>query len=228
MNSHKIITAFGIGITLMGLVTTSATAAGPKRMIREAGENAGSRPGLLRQAFTLRGKAAIGEGSLTAKSGTTLTITRDGKTYTVNTDTSTQFRRRFWGKSSLDELTVGDTLIVIGLWTDDAHTTVLAKLVRDVSIQKRFGVFFGTVSNIAGSVWTLESKNRGTQTVTVSGATKFVNRRGQTISQADVAVGARIRIRGLWDNTAKTVTEVREVKDFSLPPVITPTPKATP
>ena len=185
---------------------------GLRQEVREA-----TRPGLFGKLFNKKGRAAIGRATLTAKNGTTLTVTsEDGKTYTVNTDSNTQFRRRFWGKSSFDEMNTGDIIAIIGQWTDDAHTTIQAKLVRDTSIQKRFGVFFGTVTSVTSTGWVMNTINRGSQTVTVVSSTKIVNRKGDTLTQTQVLVGHKIRVRGLWDNKANTVTEVKEVKDFTL------------
>lgn len=184
-------------------------------------DKVGSRPGLLRQVFDKKGKAAIGTGTLKSKSGdtapATLVVTKDGKDYTVNVDASTQLRRRFWGKATLAEFTVGDTLNVIGQWADDAHTTINAKLVRDASIQKRFGVFVGKVTSLSGSGWVMDTVHRGSQTVTVGSSTKFVNRRGEAVTQVDVALGHRVRVKGMWDNKLNTITEVTHVKDYSLP-----------
>lgn len=178
------------------------------------------------------GRAAIGSGTITAKSDTTLTVEKDGKSYTVNLDSKTQFRRRFWGKSDLSEFSVGNTVNVIGLWTDDTHTAINATLVRNISIQKRFGVFFGDVKSLVANGWVMSTKSgdRADQTVTVSADTKFENRNGDTITKADVVVGHKVRVRGLWDKTLNTVTEVTQVKDFSLPvqvevsATVTPTP----
>ncbi len=178
---------------------------------------AGSRPGLLKQIFEKTGRAAIGSGILSAKSSSQLTVTKDGKSYTVLIDSNTQLRRRFWGKATLDEFQVGDTLNVIGKWTDDAHTTIQARLVRDISIQKRFGVFFGTVSSLSSNGWVMATVNRGNQAVSVASSTKFINRKGETISQSDIKVGDKVRVRGLWDKAGSTITEVKEAKDFSIP-----------
>ena len=192
-------------------------------------ERVGSRPGLFKKFFDLKGRAAIGTGTVTGKSGTTLTVTKDGTSYTVLTDDKTQFRRRFWGKGSLDEIVVGHTVNVIGVWTDDTKTTIQAKLVRDLSVQKRFGVFMGFVKSLTGSGWVMGtvSEKRTDQTVTVSSSTKFENRKGETIAQSDILVGHRVRVKGLWDREANTVTEVSQVKDFNLP-VVSATPTATP
>ena len=173
--------------------------------------------GIFKQLFEKTGRAAIGSGTLSGKTGTTLTVTKDGKNYTVLTDSNTQLRRRFWGKATFDEFQVGDTLNVIGKWTDDAKTTIQARLVRDVSIQKRFGVFFGTVTSLNSNGWVMQTVNRGNQTVTTVSTTKFTNRKEETISQSDVKVGDKVRVRGLWDKTANTITEVTATKDFSIP-----------
>ena len=172
----------------------------------------------------LGGRAAIGSAILNAKSATTLTVTKDGKTYTVTIDDKTKLRRRFWGKATFDEMQVGDTVNVIGKWTDEAHTTIQARLVRDTSIQKRNGVFIGSVQSLNGSGWVMQTIARGSQTVMVSNATKLANRKGQTIAQGDVTVGHRVRVKGLWDRNANTISEVTHVKDFSLPPLPTKKP----
>lgn len=187
----------------------------------------GTKTGGLRPMILSR--AAIGIGTVTAINGTTLTVLgKDGKTYTVQTDSTTQFRRLFWGKSSLSEISVNDQVSVIGKWTDDAHTTIQARLVRDVSIQKFAGIFFGTVQSLTSSGWVMTTINRGNETVTVSSTTKFTDRKGGALTQSSIAVGQKIRVRGLWDRTNSTITEVAAVKDFSLPPVPTGTAAPTP
>ncbi len=186
----------------------------------------GSAPGALRTFLKTR---ALINGSVTAINGTTLTVNgKDGKTYTVQTDNTTQFRRLYWGKSALSEIQVNDTVNVIGQWTDSTQATIQAKLVRDISIQKYNGVFFGTVQSLTSSGWVMTTVERGNQTVTVSSSTKFTNRKGQAILQSDIAVGHKVRVHGLWDRKNSTVTEVVAVKDFSLPVATTVTPTATP
>lgn len=153
-----------------------------------------------------KARAFVGEVKLDSKDGTTLKVSKDGKTYTILTDDKTQFRRRFWGKGTLAEMQVGDMLWVIGKWTDDTHTSVLARLVRDLSLQKRRGTFVGVVQSLTSTGWIMQTVNRGLQTVTISGTT-----------QADVKVGDRVKVQGLWDKTNSTITEVTKVKDFGTP-----------
>lgn len=162
-------------------------------------------------------RVMLSSATLTAKNGTTLTVTKDSKTYSVGTDSDTQLRRRFWGKATFDEIQVGDSLNIIGMWTDDAKTTIKARLVRDISIQKRFGVFVGVIKSIGTNSFVLETVQRGPQTVTIDSATKIMNRTGQTIPQSDLSVGHRVRVRGMWNNSSSTITEVVGIKDYSVP-----------
>lgn len=216
-----------LGLVISSLFVSSAFAIGPKTFLGDMPEKAGSRPGLLKKIFNIKTKAAIGTCTVATIVDTTLTCTKDGTTYTILTDDKTQLRRRFWGKSSLSEILVGHVINVIGTWTDDTHTTIQARLVRDTSIQKRFGVFFGTVTSLLGSGWVMDTPRRGSQTVTVGASTQIVNRKEEIILQADVAVGHRVRVKGLWDSINDTITEVTKVKDFSLPPAPTVTATVT-
>jgi hypothetical protein len=215
-------------------------------------EKMASRPGFVKAFKKIR--FSFGNGKITAISGTTLTVEKDGKSYTVLTGTfdtcTTAFKRRFWGNSSLSEYTVGDMVNVVGKFQDEGKTTIEACVIRDISIQKRFGVFVGEVISLTTDGWVMKtvSNKRDNQTVTVSSSTKFVNRKEEGIVKADIQVGHKVRIKGLWNRLNNTVTEVTHVKDFSLPiklsitptptvmvtvtptpsPVVTATPTATP
>lgn len=177
-------------------------------------------------------RAALGTGKLTAINGSTLTVDKDGKSYNVNTGTfdkcTTKFKRRFGGDSNTSEMSVGDIVNVIGYFTNEEKTTINACLIRDTSIQKRRGGFIGKVVSLTDTGWVMTtlSQKKANQTVTVDSSTKFIDRRGQTISKTDIVVGHRVRIKGLWNNDNNTVTEVTHVKDFSLPekPTLTPEP----
>lgn len=167
---------------------------------------------------------------LTAKASdtvpTTLTVLKDGKSYTINIGTTTVLRRRFGGKGALGEMAINDTLSIVGKWVDEAQTTIDAKLVRDESIQKRLAVFVGKVKSVNGSTIVLESVARGAQTVTVSAGTKYVARNQVALTLTDIKEGHLIRVKGLWNRQLNSVTEVSHIKDYSLP-TIKPT-KAAP
>jgi len=194
----------------------------------------------FKQKFdTLKNQVAkIIGGEITAISGTILSISKDGKIYTVNTDSNTHFQRHYWGRSSLDEFSVGNKVNVHGKFTDDAKTTILARLIRNLSIMKRHGVFLGDVTVKNSDNFIINSKQRGDQTVYFSGSTKFVKRNEEAMIYADLQLSHRVRIKGIWDKTLNQITETVQVKDFTLPPkptkaagpttTVTPTLTSTP
>jgi hypothetical protein len=85
-------------------------------------------------------------------------------------------------------------------------------------------VFFGTVKTITDTGFVMTTIQRGNETVALDSTAKLINRKGQTITSSEIQVGDRIRVRGLWDSANFTITEVTEVKDFSLPVIPSPTP----
>lgn len=170
----------------------------------------------VRPMHLIGAKVAVNEGSSLTVAAT------DGKTYIINTDSNTKVRRHFWGASSLSEILVGHTVNIWGKFTDDAKTTVLATLIRDLSIAKRKGVFMGKITTLRSDGFDMETVNKGMQSVTVASSTKYINRRGETIALSDLKVGHRVRVGGVWDQTTKKINEVTEIKDFSLPIVVKP------
>lgn len=170
--------------------------------------------------------AKIIRGEITAISGTTLTVTKDGNTYTVNTDSNTRLRRHYWGSSTLADFSVGNLVNVLGKFTDEAKTTILARMIRNLSIMKRHGVFIGDITAKNSDNFVINSKHRGDQTVYIDSNTKFIQRDGETTTFAGIQVGHRVRVRGLWDKSLNKITEVTQVKNYSLP--LKPTKAATP
>ncbi len=155
------------------------------------------------------------EGTLSAVSGNTLTV----GSYTVTVTTNTRLIRRFGGKSQLSEFKIGDNLQVFARQERADTTNYFARLIRDLSIQKRFGAFIGTVAsfNTVTSHFTLQTANRGLLTVTVNSKAVLVNRKQEPLKFSDLVTGARVRVKGLWDKSTNTLTEVSQVKDYSLP-----------
>jgi hypothetical protein len=169
--------------------------------------------------------AKVLEGTVKTIDGQVLIVEKDGVSYKVNTSSSTKFRRKFWGVGKLSEISVGDKVSVYGTWANEDKTEINASFIRDLSVQLRYGVFFGEVKSISESAIVITSKGRGDQTVTVSAGTKLLNRKMESIAITDILVGHRIRVKGLWNNTAKTITEVKQIKDFSIPVLPSPEPE---
>lgn len=149
-------------------------------------------------------------------------VDNGGTSVKIDLVTNTHFRREFWGKSDVSEISVGDTLNVIGRWKNEEKTEITAALVRDLSIQRRNGVFFGNVKAVTDSGFVMTTIHRSDETVVLNLSSKLIGRNGVAITRDDISVGDRVRVGGLWNNNKFTITEVNEVKDFNLPPHATP------
>jgi len=182
-------------------------------MIKEIGNQIKEKVKALRFDTRLTGK-------ITEIGGNYIRISdnKDGKTYQVNITEKTQLRRHFGGKSSLSEFLVGDEVNVIGRYTDETKSTIEAALIRNKSIQKRWGVFFGEVLSKEGNVLMIKTLNRGEIKVYVGDSTKIINRREESVSLNNIEVGHRVRVKGVWDRMLSEIRETNEIKDFSLPP----------
>lgn len=166
-------------------------------------------------------------GTVNNISESTLTVTdKDQKSYTVYITDKTKLKRRFWGESNLSEFSVGNTVNVIGTWKDEGKTQIDAIMIRNTSIQKVNGTFMGTITSKSETGFVISNLKRETQTVNLNNSSRIINRIEGIISLADLQVGHRVRVKGLWDRTLKTISEVSQVKDFSLPPL--PTKAALP
>ncbi len=165
----------------------------------------------------MRAMRANFRGSVTAINGSTMTVYRAGTTVSVD-GSSAKLIRRFGAASSVSEFSVGDMVAVQGTWTDSSKTAVTAKIIRDVSIQKRHDVFSGKVTSVSDTGFEVQTMKRATQTVTVNANTKYYGRtKKAAMTLSNIQVGDRVTVRGLWDRTLKTITEVDYVRDASFP-----------
>lgn len=165
-------------------------------------------------------------GKITAINGSQLAVLdKEGKNYSVLMTKKTKLIRRFGGKSQLSEFKVGDEVNVIGHYTNKDKTTIEAVLIRNLSIAKRRGVFFGEVVSLFNNSLVIKNKQNDQITVYLTSTTRLINRREEKINFADIKIGHRIRVKGVWDKELKEIREVGEIKDYSLPPILTPIPK---
>jgi len=158
---------------------------------------------------------------ITGINGSTITGTQTNKkkgttnTYTINAGSAIVVRR-YWGQSSLSQVSVGDRIRVIGTWTDSAKTTINAFLIRDMSTQERSDTFGGTVSALGNNSFTFQSLHRGSWTVNVSGSTKITGKKGVSMQFSNISVNDKLRIDGMLDRTNKVITATA-IRDISYP-----------
>jgi hypothetical protein len=160
------------------------------------------------------------KGKITIIGSNNFSIIGDDGTFQVNITDKTKILRKFGGKSSLSEFSVGDEVMVFGKFTNDTKLIIDAKTIKNNSIQKRFGAFFGKVTVKNSDNFIMETAERGTQTV-FFGTAKIVDRKETSIIINNIKVGDRVRVKGIWDKTLSKIIEVVQIKDFSIP-VIAP------
>lgn len=189
---------------------------------------------LTNRNYVLRGTIASLSSTLTPTQ-LVLNITSGsdvGAQVIVNVGINTKITGKFNGASNLSEVSINDSLMIVGKWNDQNKSLFNALHIRDLSIQKRSGVFFGTVSSTDPAIKTvvIETERRGEQKITLSSGTKLVNRKMETLAFSDLLAGHRIRVKGMWNNNTNTITEVSQIKNFTLPVIekISPTPTPTP
>lgn len=166
-------------------------------------------------------------GTIGTVSTKSFTMSTNQGAVTVNIAANTVLLRRFGAKATLTEFSPGDQITLVGKYTAD-KTGIDARLVRDLSIQKRRGTFVGTIVAMTANGFTFAPLARPVQTVTTGTATRFVDRTMKPLTFSSLAVGQKVMVRGMWDSKLNTVTEVTLVKDFTLP-IVSPSAKsATP
>lgn len=200
----------------------------PALIRKEVRENVGNNAKKIRSGFldkvknflkrNLRFEARV-RGKITVIGSNNFSLNGDDGTFQVNITNKTKILRKFGGKSSLSEYSVGDEVVVFGKFTDDTKLIIDAKTIRNNSIQKRRGAFFGKVTVKNTDNFVMETAERGTQTV-YFGTAKIVDRKEITITLSDIKIGDRVRVKGVWDKTLSKISEVNQIKDFSIPIVV--------
>ena len=152
----------------------------------------------------------LAKAELKAIDGLQLTVVNKTTTYNVILSDKTTLRRKFGSRSNLAEFSVGDILQVFGRKVSD--TEVLAKLIRNTSIQKKHGTFLGTIEsvNIESKTFILKPVSRPLTTVIVNDATKIIERKSVKVF-ADLTVGMKVTAAGLWDMRKNTLAEVSKI-----------------
>lgn len=137
-------------------------------------------------------------------SGNTLTArNKKNESYTVDMS-GAKLLRRFGGKSSADEISAGDHVVVVGkVDSNDAHS-LIATRVQDVSNHRYQGKIWGTVESVGDGTFTvLNGKVKYTVSV-ISDTTFHGNKNHQLNALSDLQEGDRVVIKGTRDDANKT------------------------
>ncbi len=148
-------------------------------------------------------------GTVTAISGTTLTVTNaTGTVYTVDASQAKVAEGMFVSGLSVANIQVGDKVSIRGTVSG---TTITAKMINDASFIGR-NIFTGIVSSVSGSMITISSKNATTSTIDAASATitsGIFNKK--TITTSDLKVGDRLTIVGAINGSVVTASSIQDL-----------------
>lgn len=155
--------------------------------------------------------------TISAIDGTTITATKSGTTYTIDA-ANALIKRKYNATAAFSEVMVGDIIHVKGTMTG---TNIVATRIMDTSIQKYKGTFQGTVTSVdtLNNQFVFQSKARGPQTVNIcaavgtncSQATAFKYRNKSPKTFAELQVGDKIVVHGIWNNTHSLVYNTTKI-----------------
>jgi|GEM_PF-2289633 hypothetical protein len=135
----------------------------------------------------------------------TMTAYRSSSTVFSVDATNAKLVRRYGAAMQLSDMQAGDVLAVSGIING---LNITAKTIRDESLQAHNGTFVGTVGTVNGGNFILQSKNRGGQTINITGTTIFREGTAST-GPGSIAQGQTATVSGVWDRTNSNVTATR-------------------
>lgn len=146
------------------------------------------------------------KGTVTAVSSTGFTIvSRDNSSLTVDAS-SAKIIRVPRTVISLADLKVNDTVWITGT---KVNSTITASIVYAMSENIRPAKAKGTVIAVSGNTITVQTKNDKTITVNTTGDTNVVTQDGTAGTTADIQVGSKLKLWGLWDKVANLFSALR-------------------
>lgn len=143
----------------------------------------------------------------------TLTVlNKNSQTWTVNITSATELYRRYMATATIDEFAVGDKIEARG--TQGTGNVINAKVVRDNSIVIKNRDFSGRIKSIDSTAksFVIPIKLKGgvvDLTVTTTSATTYYTKDHKTASFADLSVGDKVKVLGVYNSTTKILAATR-------------------
>ena len=150
-----------------------------------------------------------------------------GNELVVKVSASTRIVREFMGKSSFEELTVGDRLRIVAKTNEDG--TISASLVQNTSIRATFRVHTGLIQSIdTGNSSFVMRQARRDVFVKTAGNTKIILADGVASTFANLTAGDKVHVRGIINRrTNKIDASLVRVSPRATPLPATTSPSAT-
>ena len=157
-------------------------------------------------------RMAFGAGVVTAISSDGFTFkAENGSVYTVKVANAKLFRLSVDGNNAiqLSGLQLNDKVVVRGSITD---STLDAKVVYAMPAHTHPAMGRGTVTAINGNQFTVQVDNHGIisdVTVDTNANTVFTQNGNASASMADVQVGSKVKVKGLWNELLNVLNAIR-------------------
>jgi hypothetical protein len=211
--THTKLAAMSIGVAAAGLVLgvlvasaqTAPSSFSASISATSPITSASTMPGMS-ITFDRNGNGFI-EGMVTAVGTNSFTLSSWGGPWTIDVGSSTQVIEHYGHPALLSDFQVGDYVRVDGSVASDTPWTVVASVVRDVTLQYALGTFHGTINAVSGNSFTFQSVERGLIMVNVASTTSIdVNGISSTMSAlTDNMTGM---VFGNWDRANTNLTAV--------------------
>lgn len=160
----------------------------------------------LEVAIADSGKTVVRGARVTGVSDSTITAQTiwgaSSITWTVRTDSSTEFLNKSGRATGDHDVAVGDYLSFSGMLTGGSSFAVDADVVKNWSAEDKRVALVGVVIGIDNDSFTLQTVAHGTVTVEVDGDTDFSGSLG---ALADIDMSARVVAYGSYDADAKVL-----------------------
>jgi len=145
-------------------------------------------------------------------SGTVTAVSDSGFTFTAHNDvvldvdtSDAKLVRIPRSVIVLADIQVGDRVFVTGT---KEGSTVTASVVYAQPANLKHALAKGTVTAISGSTLTVQSKKGASATVTADSETQ-ITKDGELAAFADIGIGSRVKIFGLWDQILHVFTALK-------------------
>lgn len=194
------------------LAVVAAIAAAPAFALAQGGKgHAGFAPrttgSTLEVMIADNGKTTVRGAKVTGVSGSTITAQTiwdaSSITWTVRTDSETDFIAKSGRASELSDIKEGDYISFSGALSSGASFSVAADVVKNWSMAENHTTLTGTVTDVASDSFVLSTKAQGNVTVRVTGDTKYI---GDLDALGDIDVDSKIIAYGAYDSGAKVLT----------------------
>lgn len=203
---------YSMNKTIRSVLAVSALGAMliPAMVLAGKGYSMGSKPAikLTAKETVSKVKKHMSKKATLVSVGADSVILKDAKgmevTVMVTVETKLTFRG---GKLMLSEFLAGDK-VEVKATKNDAGAFV-AKRLLNLSLRK--GAIHGTVKNLSGSAFEVETNKRGAFMVTVGDATKFHFDEDKPATLADLKNGSVVTVKGSFRTPGKTFATVNAV-----------------